>query len=118
MAQLEPQPLKLRSQSRIYRLLVGLIGIGLLGINYSLAPGTLQGKGILMVVILMLMQVNFLLFLMHSEISLTHVIGLVAGSCHGRSILRLGALIGYYQWTCIASIWPKRWHRIRPRSIA
>lgn len=108
MAQLEPQPLKLRSPSRIYRLLVGLIGVGLLGVNYTLAPGSLQPTAVLLVAVFMFLQVNFPLFLMHTEISLTHVIGLAAGILYGAPTAGLGALIGIFIGHALRPIWPKR----------
>ena len=55
----------------------------------------------------MFLQVNFPI-LMHTEISLTHVIGLAAGILYGAPTAGLGALIGIFIGHALRPIWPKR----------
>lgn len=108
MARLEPQPLKLRTQSIVYRLLVGLIGSGLLVINYFQAPETFRPHAALLAAVFMFLLVNFPLFLMHNEISLIHVIGLAAGILYGAPTAGIGALVGVLVGHIFRPIWPKR----------
>lgn len=108
MAQLEPQPLKLRRRSMVYRLLVGMLGIGLLALNFSQAPVSFQPYAALLVAIFVFLQVNFPLYLMHNEISLTHVLVLAAGMLYGAPTAGVGAVAGILIGHAFRPFWPRR----------
>lgn len=108
MAQLEPQPLKLRRRSVFYRLLVGILGFGLLALNISQASGSIQPVAAGFVACFVYLQVNFPLSLIKTEFNLTHVVALSAGLLYGGPTAGIGAVVGILFGQIIRPVWPGR----------